>query len=230
MLMVIDPYLREIKRRFAEAGDPATSEGQMAYMRNQFPFYGLKAPVWVGLFREFAKEHGYPDYGGPLENIVRQAYAEEYRELHYVALQIIEKTQKKSGADLIELLEELILQNSWWDTVDWLAKLASIHFERFPDQIGPITERWMASEKMWLQRVAIIHQLRYKEKTDTKRMFRYILQVSDSKEFFLQKAAGWALRQHAKTDPEIILAFIEKEHLPALTKREARKQLAKEGY
>ncbi len=228
--MQIDPYLREIKRRFSEAGDPATSEGQMAYMRNQFSFYGLKAPIWVGLFREFVKEYGYPVYGGPLENIARQAYAEEYRELHYIAVQIIEKTQKKSGADLIKLLEELILKNSWWDTVDWIAKLVGIHFVRFPDQIGPVTERWMASGEMWLQRVAIIYQLRYKEKTDTNRMFRYILQVADSKEFFLQKAAGWALRQHAKTDPAIVSAFIEKERLPALTKREARKQLVKEGY
>ncbi len=228
--MKIDPYLREIKHRFAEAGDPATAEGQMAYMRNQFSFYGLKAPVWVGLFREFVKEFGYPVYGGPLETIVRQAYAEEYRELHYIALQIIEKTQKKSGADLIDLLEELILKNSWWDTVDWISKLVSIHFERYPEQIAPVTERWMSSGEMWLQRVAIIYQLRYKEKTDTRRLFRYILQVADSKEFFLQKASGWALRQHAKTDPAIVAAFIEKERLSALTKREARKQLVKMGY
>lgn len=225
-----DPYLREIKQRFSEAGDPATAEGQMAYMRNQFSFYGLKAPVWVGLFREFVKEYGFPAYGGQLEKIVRQAYAEEYRELHYIALQIIEKTQKKSDADLIVLLEELILKNSWWDTVDWISKLVSIHFERYPEQIGPVTERWMSSGEMWLQRVAIIYQLRYKEKTDTKRLFRYILQVAESKDFFLQKASGWALRQHAKTDPAIVAAFMEKESLSALTKREARKQLVKMGY
>lgn len=228
--MKTDPWLRELKRRFAEAGDPAVSEGQMAYMRNQFSFYGLKAPVWVGLFREYVAEAGYPAYGGQLETIVRQAYREEYRELHYIALQIIEKTQKKSGADLVDLLEELIRKNSWWDTVDWIAKLVGIHFERYPDQIGPITERWMASGELWLQRVALIYQLRYKERTDTRRLFRYILQVADSKEFFLQKAAGWALRQHAKTDPALVAAFIEKERLPALTKREARKQLARDGY
>lgn len=223
-------YLNEIKQRFADHGDPMTAEGQMAYMRHQFSFYGLKAPVWTTLFREFVKQHGYPAYGGGLEEVVRQAYDEEHRELHYVALQILEKTQKKSGPDLIVLLEELILTHSWWDTVDWIAKLVGIHFERFADQIAPVTERWMASDSFWLKRVAIIYQLRYKDRTDTNRLFRYIRQIAGTREFFLQKAAGWALRQHAKTDPAIIADFIAHETLPALTVREARKQLVKEGY
>lgn len=223
-------YLKDIRQLFAAHGDPLTAEGQMAYMRHQFSFYGLKAPVWTALFREFVREHGYPAYGGDLEEVVRRAYEEEHRELHYVALQIIEKTQKNSGADLIQLLEELILTHSWWDTVDWIAKLVGIHFQRFPDQIAPVTERWMASDSFWLQRVAIIYQLRYKDRTDTDRLFRYILQVARSREFFLQKAAGWALRQHAKTDPALVAAFVSRETLPALTVREARKQLEKEGY
>ncbi len=223
-------YIRGIKAMFLSVGDPHVAEGQMAYMRNQFPFYGLKAPVWVAHLREYTREHGFPVYGGPLEATVRLAYADEYRELHYVALQLIEKTQKKSGPDLIRLLEELILTNSWWDTVDWIAKLVGIHFESYPDQITPVTERWMASDNFWLQRVAIIYQLRYKDKTDTDRMFRYIHQIAGSKEFFLQKAAGWALRQHAKTDPELIAQFLQKETLPALTRREAMKQLVRMGY
>lgn len=223
-------YIRGIKTLFLSVGDPNVAEAQMAYMRHQFSFYGLKAPIWVAHFRAYAQVHGYPTYGGPLEETVRLAFADEYREMHYIALQIIEKTQKKSGPDLIHLLEELILTNSWWDTVDWIAKLVGIHFESYPQQIAPITERWMASDKLWLQRVAIIYQLRYKDKTDTDRMFRYIRQIAGSKEFFLQKAAGWALRQHAKTDPACIARFLKKETLPALTRREAMKQLQKMGY
>ena len=219
-----------LQNRLREAGDPEIATGQAAYMRDQFEFYGVKTPERNALLRELVREMPVPDWGGPLEDLVHRAFDEPQRELHYSALWLIERTQKNSGPAAIELLEELIGTNSWWDTVDWLAKLVGNHFTRFPDQTARVTERWMASGELWLQRVAIIFQLRYKAKTDVERMFRYIRQVADSREFFLQKAAGWALRQHAKTDPEVIADFLAKENLPALTRREAQKQLTRMGY
>jgi 3-methyladenine DNA glycosylase AlkD len=49
--------------------------------------------------------------------------------------------------------------------------------------------------------------------------------VAGSKEFFLQKGAGWALRQLAKTNPEAVRAFVEKTRLAPLTRREALKNI-----
>jgi len=45
-------------------------------------------------------------------------------------------------------------------------------------------------------------------------------------EFFVQKAIGWALREHAKTDPEWVLAFAERhqDELAPLSRREALKK------
>ena len=80
---------------------------------------------------------------------------------------------------------------------------------------------------MWLQRVAIIHQLFYKETTDEKLLFEMITRVADSKEFFLRKACGWALRQYAKVFPKKVLAFVQKNQLSGLTVREAMKQVNK---
>ena len=140
---------------------------------------------------------------------LRLCFEDEHREMHYFALETVGKMLKHRSADFIDFLEELIREHSWWDSVDWIAKLVGLHFRRFPGQIVPVTERWMASDYFWLQRVSIIFQLTYREKTDTGLLFGYILRVSASKEFFLQKAAGWALRQHAKTDPVSIKNFIE---------------------
>ena len=224
--MKTDPWLRELQRRFAEAGDPAVSEGQMAYMRNQFSFYGLKAPVWVGLFREYVAEAGYPAYGGQLETIVRQAYREEYRELHYIALQIIEKTQKKSGADLVDLLEELIRKNSWWDTVDgigpnFIGKILLNHCSA--EERKKYAVNWNKSSNIWNIRTSIIFQLKYKDKLDFDLACTMILNHIDSKEFFIQKASGWILREYAKTHMTKVKIFVEGHALSNLTKREALK-------
>ena len=83
----------------------------------------------------------------------------------------------------------------------------------------------MDSGNMWLQRVCLIFQLTYKHDTDSELLFKYILELKDSKEFFIQKAAGWALRQYSKFNPELVKEFIESNELPKLTVREGSKYL-----
>ena len=147
--------------------------------------------------------------------------------MQYFGLETVQKALKTQSPEFIDFLEELILTKSWWDTVDWIAKLVGIHFRQFPDLIKPVTERWMDSGNIWLQRVSMIFQLMYKEKTDAELMFGYIRRLSGSKEFFIQKGAGWALRQYSKTNPDAVLHFVENNKVAPLTKREALKWIKK---
>lgn len=145
--------------------------------------------------------------------------------MQYFALELIQKSLKKQDPDFIYFLEELICTRSWWDTVDWINKLVGLHFRKYPELIQPVTEKWMSSGNIWLQRVCLIFQLLYKDKTDTALLFDYILRLKDSKEFFIQKAAGWALRQYARTNPAAVRVFVAQHPLAPLTKREALKHL-----
>lgn len=220
-------YLERIKTGFTKQGDPEIAIGQSKYMRDQFQFIGVKMPIWRAIAREFFKEHG-----GFLDErlcgFVKQCYAEEYRELQYFGNEMLTRGLKKQEKEFIDCFEHLITTRSWWDTVDILSKQVGIHFMRFPELQHPISRAWMDSGHIWLQRIAIIHQLHLKEKTDVDLLFEMILRVSDSKEFFLQKGAGWALRQHSKLQPLLIRDFIESHDLPALTKREGMKWLKKQ--
>jgi 3-methyladenine DNA glycosylase AlkD len=58
-------------------------------------------------------------------------------------------------------------------------------------------------------------------------MFSYILKLKDSKEFFIQKAIGWILRQYSKTHPDEVLRFVHSTELKPLSKREALKIINK---
>ncbi|MBL7804222.1 MAG: DNA alkylation repair protein [Saprospiraceae bacterium] len=213
-------YFETVQSLFRAQGDPEIAPFQMAYMRNQFDFFGLKMPAWTALAKQVHAEYGLPD-GENLAALLRLCFTDSHREMHYFGLQTLEKALKKEGPGAIDLLEELILTQSWWDTVDWIAKLVGLHFRRYPELILPVTERWMDSGEMWLQRVCLIFQLSYKEKTDRELLFRYVRRVAGSKEFFLQKGAGWALRQYSRTDPAAVEAFVAGEKLAALTRREA---------
>jgi 3-methyladenine DNA glycosylase AlkD len=76
---------------------------------------------------------------------------------------------------------------------------------------------------MWLQRSSLLFQKNYKKDTDTKLLKEYILQLAPSKEFFIQKAIGWILREYAKTNPQWVQAFTNENTLAPLSKREALK-------
>ena len=219
-------YYRIVCELFRAHGDPMVAQFQMAYMRNQFDYYGLKMPAWMALTKQIHAQHGLPQ-GDELTQLVRLCFADAHREIQYFAIETVQKSLPKLPAETIDLLEEMILTQSWWDTVDWLSKLVGLHFRRYPELIGPVTGRWMDSGEMWLQRACLLFQLLYRDKTDVDLLFGFIRRLSGSREFFLQKAAGWALREYSKTDAAAVTAFVEQENLPALTRREALKWLKK---
>lgn len=198
-------------------------EAMEAYMRNQFQFFGIRTPERTALLRDFLKEYGKPQVE-ELPDIVRCLWSEPQRECQYIALSLLDKRSRYLTKDHLPFLEELIVNKSWWDTIDHIA----------PNHVGKIyqteeddtyLEKWIHSDHMWLNRISILHQLKYKGKTDQDRLFRYILLHNESKEFFIQKAIGWALREYSKTDPEAVQQFIESEKLAPLSKREGMKHI-----
>jgi 3-methyladenine DNA glycosylase AlkD len=212
-------FLHLIRNSLEAASDPQTAREQAKYMRNQFAFFGCKSPVWKGIVKDAIKEKGLLT-GEDLAAFVRICFADPHREMQYAGLFMLERRIKKEPGEAIALLEECIRTKSWWDTVDWTAKLVGWHFSRFPELQYPTSEKWMDSGEIWLQRVAIIHQLTYREKTDETLLYDLILRVADSREFFLQKASGWALRNYARTNPGSVEEFIAAHTLSPLTVRE----------
>ena len=219
-------YVQLVAEKFLAEGNPIKAEQQRAYMRHQFDYYGLPAPKWLGMLKTIFLENG-TFTGNKLKTFVELCYQQDYREMHYTGQEMMQTRIKEWPSSWVKVLEKSITTESWWDTVDWLAKLTGIHFRSYPELQHQYAYKWIESNNIWLQRVAIIHQLLYREKTDEKLLFEMIRRRADSKEFFIQKACGWALRQHAKTFPKRVEWFLERNELPKLAIREARKQLDK---
>ncbi len=197
-------------------------------MRFQFDFFGLKAPLWLPLTKQLFKEQGIFEKEA-LMSFVRLCMEKEYRELHYLSIELVQHQLSTQNQDFIHFLEELIITKSWWDTVDWLVKLVGWHFERFPELIHQTVWKWAKSNNIWLIRSSILFQLKYKDKTDAKLLFELIKYNAETKEFFIQKGGGWALREYSKTNPAAVIEFISENNLPSLTRREGLKWLRKKG-
>jgi len=215
-------YIAELKKVFEENANPQNAEGQKAYMKNHFDFLGLSSPVRRELQKPFMVQKYLPDKE-EMKQIVQQLWQEPYREYQYFAQELAQKYIKQPDIGDIDLYEYMIKHKSWWDTVDFIAaKLVGPYFKAFPERRKEIIESWLKSNNIWLQRSALLFQLKYKEKTDTDFLSYIIQTLLGSDEFFINKAIGWILREYAKTNPEWVRKFVaETPELDKLSKKEA---------
>ncbi len=216
-------YIHSLTDYFSKYENPENSIPMKRYMKNRFEFYGMKSPERKIITRDFIKNHGRPS-GLDVSDFLQKLWGQPYRELHYFGLDVLEYYVKIQQISDVDLFRFLITTKSWWDTVDWLAtRIVGVHLKNHPDEIDFVHRSWMDSNNMWLQRVCILFQLKYKQNTDLKLLFKTIEKLKDSDEFFIQKAIGWALREYSKTDPEIVIRFVKNHSLKPLSHREALK-------
>lgn len=216
-------FVTQLETDFRQQADRNIAINQEAYLQNQFELYGLPTPLRKEIQKPFLLKENLPNKK-ELPHIITELWSKPQREFQYFAIDLNRKYLKKIEFQDIELFELMITNKSWWDTVDLIAtNLVGAYFKLFPEQIIPVTKKWMNSDNMWLQRTCLIFQLKYKEEIDTDLLTDYILQLKDTKEFFIKKAIGWILREYTRKNPEWVIDFVNKYELSNLSKREALK-------
>ncbi|MCG3089766.1 DNA alkylation repair protein [Sporosarcina cyprini] len=196
-----------------------------AYMKNHFPFLGIKSPLRKELMREQFAEYELPV---PDQLFVEawKLYNMPEREYQYAAIGLIEKMRKHLTVEDYSTLREFIETKSWWDSVDAIAPAFVGHIVKKDRALGErMMLEWSDADNMWVNRSAILHQLKFKGDTDTDLLFRIIRKHTGSGEFFIQKAIGWVLREYAKTDPVTVRTFVDENELKPLSRREALKHI-----
>jgi 3-methyladenine DNA glycosylase AlkD len=220
-------YYIPLIQKFEIQGDPERAAGMKKYMKGHFDYYGIPTPLRQEITRDFLKKFGMPEMN-ILEDVCWSLWEEPMRECQYTVLFLLNRLKKKLSIENLPLIESLITSKSWWDTVDGLAAwMVGAIFQKHPEAIIPKTSEWMASDNIWLQRTCLIFQLTYKKNTDTALLFNFIETLSDHKLFWIRKAIGWALREYSKTDPDVVLAFVNSHQLAPLSRREALKIIEK---
>ena len=214
----------ELITTFYANRDPQRAVGMAAYTTNQFSFLGIPRPDRSLLQKDFIKR-ARRDRKIDWQDIYRLWDLPE-REFQYLALDYLVALKDKLQPADIYNLQTLILLKSWWDTVDKLAAIpvGSICLKH-PEVVQNCLLPWADSDNIWLARTAILYQLKFKNNTDTDVLSLIIEQNSNSKEFFINKAIGWSLREYSKTNREWVRDFVNTHTLAPLSVREASKYL-----
>ncbi|MGB6728939.1 MAG: DNA alkylation repair protein [Terracidiphilus sp.] len=216
-----------VEAALAQLADAAKAKGMRAYMRDKFLYLGITTPerragVKV-LIRGFA-----PVEAAALKIVARALWQMEHREYQYVAADLLDRHQAAFSLEDLPWLLELAQSKPWWDTVDTFPKLVGGIVVRSGVKGRRAMDLAVKHESFWVRRIAMLHQLGMREKTDTARLFKYADGLAPEKEFFIRKAVGWALRDYAWHDWRAVEKYLKQAQarLSGLTFREASKNFA----
>jgi len=224
-----------VRVRLAEMADADAGARMQAYMKSAMPFRGVPTKPLSALCREV--------FGaGPLatESDWHDAVLDlwdgaGYREERYAAIAL---AGHRAYADYrtpraLGIYHHLVVTGAWWDLVDSVAApLVGPLLRTHPGEVAATVRRWAVDDDLWVRRTAILCQLNSRTATDTgllrECLSANLLGSRHGEEFFIRKALGWALREHAKTDEAWVRAFVAEhdDELAPLTRREALKHLA----
>ncbi len=229
-------YVGAVRAALAATGDPARAAAQQAYMKSELPYVGLGAPALKALLRPLLVEHRFIDRGSWEAAVLELWDDATHREEWYAALALLRHRAYREWVDpdLLPVLEHLVRTGAWWDVVDEIAAhpVGQVLLDHRV-HVTPIMDAWSVDDdSLWIRRTAMLAQLRHRERTDTDLLERVLVANLDDtahgKEFFIRKALGWSLREHARTDPAWVLSFVSTyaDRLSGLSRREALKHLA----
>lgn len=224
----IAAMFNQIETALRPLADAQQAVPMRAYMLDQFAFLGIRATPRRQALRGLPKLVGWA--APELLALTDKLWDLPEREFQYVAVDLLAKYHRQLGPDNLAHLLQLVQRKSWWDTVDGLAGVVGdILLRARPGQpdVQRAMDACLSHPNLWVRRIAMLHQLGWKAQTDEVRLLHYALALADEPDFFIRKAIGWALRDHARTRPDAVRAFLAQhaQRLSGLTRREAGKHL-----
>lgn len=211
----------EIFEKYYQKANPEKAPAMAAYMKNQFPFLGIQSPG-----RKEINDH----YFRKLKDIksfdwefVFKSMNMPEREFTYLATEYIYRFRNLIDPSSFINIERAALIKPWWDSIDSIAPSVGFLCKKHPVLLGDFIEKWIYADNVWLKRVSIIFQLKYKKETNLEILSQAILENKETNEFFVNKAIGWALREYSKSDSKWVLDFVNRNRLSKLSENEALK-------
>lgn len=221
---------QRLRTALQAAAEAVRAAPMQAYMKSAMPYHGVTAAGVRAACREVFATYAAVDLASWSNDVLAIWNAAGFREERYGAIAL---TGHRSAKPLqtpaaLAMYEHMITTGAWWDYVDDIAvhrigPLVATH----PGPMKKAMLSWSRSPDLWKRRTSIICQVLAKDSTDLKLLYACIEPSLASKEFFLRKAIGWALRSYAWHDADEVIRYVDAhaDRLSGLSTREALKNI-----
>jgi 3-methyladenine DNA glycosylase AlkD len=223
--------IEAVGQALAAAADPEIAAKQRAYMKSAMPYYGLPAPRLKAELQPLLRGWAPADREQWRSTVLALWDDATHREEWYAAIAVARHRRAREWLDpaSIDLWRHLVVTGAWWDVVDEVAThLVGDALRQHRQETTPVLRAWATDDDLWIRRTAVISQVGHKGDLDT-HLLRHAVEANlADRSFWLRKAIGWALRDHARSDPDWVRAEVSRlgDRLSGLSRREAMKHLA----
>jgi len=226
----LSPIAKAIRTQLSRHKNPTVAAGAKAYMKSEMPFYGVAMPQLRKICADVFAAHPI-SMAADWRRIIAELWDRaSHREERYAAIELAAYPPYQRFISLasLPLYRRMIQEGGWWDYVDSIAQRVAVLLATYPDRIKPTLRAWARHESIWLRRAAIISQISFREQTDVALLHDCLAPSLQSTDVWLRKAIGWALREHAKANPDDVRQFLaaHQAELSPVSRREAEKGLA----
>jgi 3-methyladenine DNA glycosylase AlkD len=205
-----------------ERGGAARAEWDKRYMKSSRTHWGVPTPELVAAIRMLR----------PLSEPIRlrvatELWREEVFDLRIAAARIVAELSDAADAGVWRFLTKRMAELDGWAIADDFADAAGPRIIFAPERLDEV-ERWTESRHLWTRRASLVFTLAWmKSGRSPERMLGWAARLVEDREWFIQKAIGWWLRELGKRDAPRVRAWL-KAHgggLKAFARKEAEKYL-----
>ncbi len=219
---------RRIEAALRAHADPVRARGAKAYLKSEWEFIGVRAPVFrLAIRSELAAVR--PLDWATLLAAVSALWSRHVFELRAAAVELLDTHAALLLPTDVAVVERLVRESHTWALVDGLAAhVAGALVERHPT-LGRTLDWWARDPDFWLRRSAMLALLVPLRRGggDFERFSRYADAMLEEREFFIRKAIGWVLRDTSKRRPAMVAEWLTPRmgRASGVTLREALKYL-----
>jgi 3-methyladenine DNA glycosylase AlkD len=204
-------------------GSPERAEWEKRYQKSRWEHWGVSLPNMDVAMRETLGDLSQDEALA----LCRRLWREPVWDLKIVAGRILARKSIARDAKVLDFVTERMADLDGWAVADNLASVASRCLIEDPGRLDAV-ESWIENPHLWTRRAALVFTLPWaEEKRDPERMLGWAARLAEDREWFIQKAIGWWLRELSKRDPKRVRRFLN-EHggkLKGVARREATKYL-----
>lgn len=214
---VCDVALRaDLHSRLVAASDPSYQEYLSRYLRSD-AVLGVRVPAIRSATNEWASAHGLGSVdAGEAKLVALRLFEMDSAEEKVAASMFLQAVGKRGivGVDDLPTLAKLFddgYLSGWAETDSFCSRVLKGIVERGGSEAVEGIARWREAECLWRARGSVVGLLSTVKKEEGRVVVLRCCEVLIRREErFAKTAVGWAMREMAKLDKEIVLDFVER--------------------
>ncbi|WP_027258398.1 DNA alkylation repair protein [Leisingera aquimarina] len=221
---MLDTHLDQLK----VLAEPGRADQMAAYHKQSREVLGVPNPATNELTKSWRKSLNLEQH----VELASALWGTNIFEARIAAAKLLTQARIKEDAAAWDLLRSWVPDFDSWAIADHACSAISKRLQAMPDRLATV-EVWTQSDHMWSRRAALVATLPWAKMNNLKpadqqhreRVLGWAASYVPDRNWFIQKAIGWWLRDLSKHDADRTSAFLA-EHGPAM-KAFARKEAAK---